>query len=165
MDTTPGPAPTLRAATLADADAIAVIWHRAWRDGHLGHVPDALLPYRELDEFRRRVPSRIAHTTVAMLGDRIVGFVTAHDDEVEQLFVAEEARGAGVADALLAHAERSIAGRADVAWLAVVEGNARARRFYERNGWRDAGGFQYPAEIPGGTLPVPSRRYEKRLAK
>ncbi len=37
------------------------------------------------------------------------GFVTVHGDEVEQLYVAPEARGAGVADRLLAEAERDIA--------------------------------------------------------
>ena len=58
-----------------------------------------------------------------------------------------------------------IAGRFDTAWLAVVAGNARARRFYEKSGWHDAGGFDYPAEIKGGTIPVPSRRYEKGLTR
>jgi putative acetyltransferase len=48
-----------------------------------------------------------------------------------------------------------------MAWLVVVTGNVRARRFYERKGWRDVGATLDRAEIPGGTLPVPSRRYEK----
>jgi hypothetical protein len=55
---------------------------------------------------------------------------------------------------------RAIATRFAAGWLAVVAGNARARRFYERNGWRDAGAIDYAAEIRGGTLPVPCRRYE-----
>jgi ribosomal protein S18 acetylase RimI-like enzyme len=154
---------TLRPATLADVDAIAGVWHRGWRDGHLGHVPEALLPHRGRAAFERRVPPRVPGTTVATLDGEIVGFVTVHEDEVEQLYVAEEARGRGIADALLRHAERIIAGRFESAWLAVVSGNARARRFYERNGWRDAGGFDYAAEIAGGTLAVPSQRYEKRV--
>jgi GNAT superfamily N-acetyltransferase len=91
--------------------------------------------------------------------------VTVHDDEVEQIYVAADARGGGAAQALLRHAEQAIGGRFDVAWLAVVAGNARARRFYERNGWHDAGAFDYAAEIPNGTLIVPSHRYEKRLAR
>jgi len=44
-----------------------------------------------------------------------------------------------------------------------LEGQGGARRFYEKSGWRDAGGFDYGAEIRGGTIPVPSRRYEKRV--
>lgn len=153
----------LRPAAPEDAEAIATVWHEAWGDGHEGHVPQALAQHRRLSHFRERVPPRIPFTTVATRGARVVGFVTVHEDEVEQVFVASDARGDGIADALLRHAEDAIAARFDVAWLAVVAGNARARRFYERNGWRDAGGFDYAAEIPGGTLPVPSRRYEKRL--
>jgi hypothetical protein len=49
------------------------------------------------------------------------------------------------------------------AWLAVVPGNARARRFYERRGWADAGPFDYAAEGERGPIPVPSHRYVKRL--
>jgi len=154
---------SLRPATSDDVEAIATVWHRGWRDGHLGHVPDALLPHREIVHFRERVPPRIPTTTVATIGSAIVGFVTVHDDEAEQVYVAASARGGGVANALLRHAEEVIAQRFDTAWLAVVDGNARARRFYERNGWRDAGGFEYGAEIRGGTVLVPSRRYEKRV--
>jgi ribosomal protein S18 acetylase RimI-like enzyme len=158
------PTVMLRPATAADAEAIATVWHEAWRDGHLGHVPDALLPHRTPAHFRDRVPTRLAATTVATLAGEVIGFVTVHDDEVEQVFVIARARGRGVADALLRHGEGVIARRFAVAWLSVVAGNARARRFYEKSGWRDTGGFLYEAEIPGGTLPVPSRRYEKRLA-
>jgi ribosomal protein S18 acetylase RimI-like enzyme len=155
--------PTLRAATAEDVEAIASIWHSGWRDGHLGHVPDGLLPHRQLADFRARVPPRLGMTTVAIIESRVVGFVTVHDDEIEQLYVAAPARGGGAADALLRHGEKMIAARFDLAWLAVVAGNARARRFYARNGWRDAGAFDYPAETASGTFPVPSRRYEKRV--
>jgi GNAT superfamily N-acetyltransferase len=155
----------LRLAGPDDADAVARIWHDAWRDGHLGHVPDALLPHRTLAHFRARVPPRIPRTTVALVGERIVGFVTLHDDELEQIFVAAEVRGGGVARVLLDHAERELAADHGRGWLAVAEGNARARRFYERQGWRDAGPLDYAAEIPGGTLSVPCRRYEKSLSR
>jgi GNAT superfamily N-acetyltransferase len=154
---------TLRAATPEDVERIAQIWHAGWRDGHLGHVPDALVPHRRLEHFRGRVPPRLPTTTVAAAAAELLGFVTIHDAEVEQLFVDAAARGTGVAAALLRHAEATIAGRFDTAWLAVVEGNGRARRFYERCGWRDTGGFDYMAEVEGGRLPVPSRRYEKSL--
>jgi ribosomal protein S18 acetylase RimI-like enzyme len=155
--------PALRPAAPDEVEAIAALWHQGWRDGHLGHVPEALEGHRRLVDFRKRVPPRLAQTTVAAGASGILGFVMLHDDEVEQLYVAAEARGTGVARALLEHAERAIALRYAVAWLAVAEGNARARRFYERSGWRDQGGLAYPAEIEGGTLLVPCRRYEKAL--
>jgi ribosomal protein S18 acetylase RimI-like enzyme len=156
---------SLRRATPDDVDAIAQVWHQGWCDGHVGHVPDGLLPHRQLVHFRDRVPERIPHTTVATVGPSVVGFVTVHDDEVEQVYVAAEVRGSGAANALLRRAEEVIAGRYETAWLAVVDGNARARRFYERNGWSDTGAIRYLAQIPGGTMPVPTRRYEKRLAR
>jgi len=153
----------LRAATLDDVDAIATVWHRGWIDGHLGHVPEAIQEHRRLEHFRERVPPRLAQTTVATIESHVVGFVTVHDDEIEQIYLAEAARGSGVAGALLEHGEKVIAARFDVAWLAVATGNARARRFYDRQGWRDAAGIDYAAEITNGTMIVPCRRYEKRV--
>jgi ribosomal protein S18 acetylase RimI-like enzyme len=156
---------TLRAAVPEDAEAIAAVWHAGWADGHLGHVPEALSAHRTLDDFRRRVPERLPQTMVAIAAGRVVGFVMLHGDEVEQVYVAREARGRGVADALLARAEQQVSGRAPVAWLAVAAGNARARRFYERNGWTDSGPLDYAAEVAGGTMAVPCRRYTKRVAR
>lgn len=73
------------------------------------------------------------------------------------------ARGSGVAAALLAHAETVIAARHATAWLAVVDGNLQARRFYERCGWRDAGPISYQAHTSDGMFSVPTRRYERLL--
>ena len=161
-----GPVVTLRPAAATDAHVIADLWHRGWRDGHLGHVPPALLPHRHLRHFSERVPARLPTTTVGTIGTRVVGFVTTSADEIEQLYVDGPARGTGVAGALLAHGEAVIATHFDLAWLAVVAGNARARRFYERNGWRDAGPVEYAAEGNGGaTIHVPAQRYEKRLTR
>jgi GNAT superfamily N-acetyltransferase len=154
---------TLRAASPDDVEAVAGVWHRGWLDGHLGHVPAALLPHRRLVDFRARVPRRLEMTTVATIDSRVVGFVTVHDDEIEQLYVAESARGTGVAAALLRQGEETIAARFDLAWLAVVAGNTRARRFYARHGWHDSGAIDYAAETPTGSVLVPSRRYDKRV--
>jgi ribosomal protein S18 acetylase RimI-like enzyme len=154
----------LRAATEDDVEAIAAVWHRGWPDGHLGHVPESLPPHRGLDDLRRRVPVRLATTTVACVDGAVVGFVVTHDDSVEQMYVDAAARGSGVAAQLLTHGEQVIGADHDTAWLAVVPGNARARRFYERQGWSDAGPYDNPAfTSDGSTIPVPTRRYEKRV--
>ena len=154
----------IRKATPADASAVAVIWHAGWPDGHLGHVPDELVAVRTNDSFRKRAKERVADTVVAEIGGSIAGFTMVVDDEVEQVYVAASHRGSGVADALLADAETRIrAGRHVRAWLAVVAGNARARRFYERRGWVDDGPLVYPAEGPDGPIEVPARRYVKDL--
>jgi GNAT superfamily N-acetyltransferase len=109
-----------------------------------------------------RAGERVGDTTVAVVEGAVAGFVMVVGDEVEQLYVAAEHRGAGVAGALLACAERlgREAGHGRV-WLAVVTGNARARRFYEREGWVDEGAFDYPAAGPDGPVPVPCHQYVK----
>ena len=129
----------LRPATRDDIETVAVLWHDGWRDGHLGLVPDAVLPHRSFDDFRKRVPALLRATTVAERDGLVVGFVTVHGAEVEQVYVAAEARGGPTATALLDHGEAVVAEQHEVAWLAVVEGNARARAFYTRRGWSDAG--------------------------
>jgi ribosomal protein S18 acetylase RimI-like enzyme len=153
----------LREATLGDVEAIAGVWHDGWREAHLGHLPPAIEPHRRPDSFRRRAAVTLATTTVAELDGRVVGFVTTHGDEVEQVYVAPQARSRGVADRLLGHGERRIAERLGRAWLAVIASNTRARRFYERNGWSDAGPFAYAAAAGDGTVTVQAHRYEKEL--
>jgi hypothetical protein len=64
----------------------------------------------------------------------------------------------------MAEAERQVGANGHAtAWLAVVDGNARARAFYERAGWRDEGPFDYTAVSEGGPIVVPCRRYTKAL--
>lgn len=155
---------TVRPAVSGDADAIAAIWYAGWRDGHLGHVPDALVAVRTEESFWTRAAERIADTTVAVVGDEVAGFVMVVGDEVEQVYVGSGHRGSGIAGTLLAEAERQVkAGGHAQAWLAVATGNARARRFYERSGWIDEGAFDYPAAAGETTLPVPCHRYVKQV--
>ncbi|HEY8474896.1 MAG TPA: alpha/beta fold hydrolase [Natronosporangium sp.] len=154
--------PVLRPARPEDADAIAAIWYHGWRDGHLGHVPDELVAARTKESFWERAPQRIGDTTVATVDGAVAGFVMVVGDEVEQVYVAAEHRGTGVAGVLLAEAERVVAaGGHGRAWLAVATGNARARRFYERHGWVDEGPMDYPAASAQGPVRVPVRRYAK----
>ncbi|MEO3765997.1 GNAT family N-acetyltransferase [Streptomyces sp. B8F3] len=154
--------PTLRPAHPGDAPAVARLWESAWRDAHLGHVSDELVAMRTPESFAARAAARVPETAVAEVGGALAGFVTAAGDEVEQLFVAAEHRGTGVAALLLAEGERRVAERGHGrVWLAVVTGNARARRFYARQGWTDEGPLDYQAEGADGPVTVPCHRYEK----
>lgn len=156
---------SIRKATPDDVGAVARIWHTGWNDGHLGHVPAGLLAYRKAEDFVSRVPDRLETMWVAESHGTVVGFVVVKHDEVEQLFVDRPARGTGVATMLLRKGEAEIrrAGHRR-AWLAAVAGNGRARTFYAREGWRDAGAFTYMAETEAGPFAVPSQRYEIDLA-
>ncbi|WP_285107215.1 GNAT family N-acetyltransferase [Promicromonospora sp. MEB111] len=181
----------LRHAVPADAPAIAAVWHAAWGDGHRGLVPSALEAVRTRESFGPRAAARVPGTTVAVAlaapadggaadggpadggsadggpdQDTVAGFVTVKGEELEQLFVAAAHRGSGIASDLLSAGEARIAAAGHTeAWLAVVTGNTRARRFYERAGWSDGGPLDYQAETSEGPVPVATRRYVKRLPR
>ena len=156
---------TIRPAGDADMAAVAVLWHEGWHDGHAGHVPDGLTAVRTLDAFHERTPSRVADTAVAVSGTgALLGFVMVVGDEVEQLFVGRASRGTDLAALLLTEAERRVAAAGhSSAWLAVVAGNARARRFYEKQGWVDTGDLPYEVTAGGRTWTSPCRRYVKEV--
>ena len=155
----------LRKATTADAAKAAEVWRLAWWDGHRGHVPAELTRHRSEDSFREKAAAWAAQTTVAVdAADTIVRVVIVERDELVQLAVAGGTRRLGVGAALLQAAEDEIGAEHEQAWLAVVPGNARARRFYEKHGWRDAGSYAHVA--PGGVdgIAVHTHRYVKRVA-
>jgi DNA/RNA-binding domain of Phe-tRNA-synthetase-like protein/GNAT superfamily N-acetyltransferase len=156
------PTVVIRSAVAEDAGDVGEIWHQGWRDGHLGLVPQELVEVRTEESFRRRAAGRVADTTVSTVDGVVAGFVMVVSDEVEQVYVSAAHRGTGVAGALMAEAERQVRanGHTD-AWLAVVAGNARAKAFYEKAGWRDEGPFDYDAESERGPFVVPCRRYTK----
>lgn len=150
----------IRPGRADDAEAVAEIWRVGWRDGHLGNVPDELVALRTPESFSTRAAQRVGDTTVATVDGVVAGFVMVVGDEVEQVYVSGAHRGSGVAATLLSAAERLVAaGGHPRAWLAVAPGNARARRFYERQGWADEGLFDYGA----AGMSVPCHRYVKPL--
>ena len=85
------------------------------------------------------------HNVIACLDGLPAGMasgITAEDGCVEliSMWVAPEARGRGLGDALVAEVERwARSVDAEQFVLAVVEDNARARSFYRRLGYVDAG--------------------------
>lgn len=152
----------LRFASADDVPVIAQIWYDGWRDGHLGHVADELVAMRSRESFGQRAGQRVGDTVVAEVDGAVAGFIMVVGDEVEQVYVAAEHRGSGLATVLLQEAERLVAANGHArAWLAVAPGNTRARRFYARSGWTDEGLIAYPAATSSGPMPVPCHRYVK----
>jgi len=156
----------IRPARADDAERIVDIWASGWRDGHLADAPPELLAHRTRDAFVPRVAAAIDRTRVAEVDGEIAGFTMVHGDEVDQVYVDAAHRGTGIAARMMRDAAEQVrAAGHPVPWLAVARGNARARRFYEREGWTDTGEFAYPAEIGDGeSLPVPCHRMELRDA-
>ena len=161
------PDPILRPATADDVEAIAAVFHQGWHDAHPGLVPDGLTERRTPEAFLDRVAARVAETeetTVAEVDGGVAGFIMVHDDEAEQVYVARDHRGTGLAAVLLTEAERQIAAAGhDVAFLVVVRGNDRAQAFYARQGWTDEGDVDYPVTALGEQFLSPCRRFTKRV--
>ncbi len=157
-------APVLRPAELADVDALGTLWYESWRDGHLEHAPEVLLKDRTPEMFRTRTADRLDEMTVATVDGAAAGFVIVTDDEVEQVYVGRAFRGTDVAKTVLREGERRVGEQGyDEAWLAVIDGNARARAFYEREGWVDQGLVEYDVPATDPPLVWDVHRYTKRL--
>jgi GNAT superfamily N-acetyltransferase len=65
----------------------------------------------------------------------VIGVLTIGRDELYAIYVHPRHWGRNVGQTLLERAEAELAETCEVATLTCMVGNARARRFYERNGW------------------------------
>jgi len=160
-----------RPAKPPDAEAVALLHARSWRENYRGAFPDAFLD-GDLPEERLRVwRERLDHppgnqlVQLAVEDARLIGFVCAygaHDPQwgsfVDNLHVADASKRNGIGSSLMRQAG---------AWLAplyfdlgiylwVLEANSSARRFYERLGAQNAG--VSTMETHGGAV-VRSCRY------
>src|SRR5262245_35295492 len=91
----------VRDADPSEVDAIARVWFDAYRDAHERLLPHALFRARTLTSFRHRVADALRDFRVVGPVGAPVGLCVLKDDELYQLFVAENSRGTGVAAALL----------------------------------------------------------------
>jgi ribosomal protein S18 acetylase RimI-like enzyme len=133
----------LRPALPADALEVARVHVRAWQVGYRGLLPAAYLDgLRAEDRAARYTFDRTdgPRTTVAIDAGALVGFATIHGAELCALHVDPAAWGRGVGHALIAKARADLAaaGTAE-AHVWVLVGNARAERFYQRDGWTTDG--------------------------
>ncbi|MGI9503644.1 MAG: GNAT family N-acetyltransferase [Geminicoccaceae bacterium] len=105
-------------------------------------MPPSILIYRTPEHFATWLNEGESRTFVAEDEDGVVGFYMLDGVELCKLYVRREARGSGIAQSLLSHAESGLAsGGVTIAELFCTVGNARAQRFYKRHGWRWASTF------------------------
>jgi ribosomal protein S18 acetylase RimI-like enzyme len=150
----------IRAATQADAEAIADVEARAWRWAY----SDFIDPEDMRDPYTRRAPwsEYIAAGGVHVFDQDgvVAGYAVVRGDELSGLYVDPSAQGAGVGGQLLRDAEERLrAAGTTRAFLLVYADNAHGRAFYERNGWERVGEL-----LGAGEWRAPGYRYEKALA-
>jgi RimJ/RimL family protein N-acetyltransferase len=166
----------LRRARGADATGVAAMHIDARRLAYRGIIPDAHLDGDDAVtraaryDFDATAPGA-PETWIAVDGDDILGFVTVAPSrdadlpglgEVCGLYVAPNRWRAGVGSALLAQAEVLLgAAGFTEAHLWVLEDNARARPFYERQGWAPDGALKV---VDIGGRPIAVVRYRKAVA-
>lgn len=130
----------VRQAVPLDVEPLADIWLTGWQDGHAGIVPADLARVRTRTRFEKRLQAGIAHVRLAERDGTVLGFSMIKDNELNQFYVAAEARGTNVSSALMRDALEIFRQRGeDRAWLACAIGNVRAARFYEKAGWSNVG--------------------------
>jgi GNAT superfamily N-acetyltransferase len=154
----------VRRAGEADAEALVRAHEAAW-DATI--APIVGTPLAQLAPLEDRIEQARAQLTdppgtacawVAERDSEIVGMATAGDRELRNLYVAPSEWGSGVARELMrVGLEWLAAGGVDEAVLWVGEANARARRFYEREGWTADG------ETRESPLGPPEVRYRRPL--
>lgn len=151
--------PSIRSATAGDARSIAEVHVASWKVAYadlidLDNVGDSMDIDAREKTWAERIPLVGAEgyrTWVAEIGSRVVGFSftqpTEDDDlnplevaELVGLYLAPDHFGRGIGKPLL---DRAVAGMRSQGFLQatlwVLEENARAIRFYRREGWRPDG--------------------------
>lgn len=162
----------IRWASLDDAPSLADVHVTTWQKAYAGILEADFLA--GLDRERRArwwrgIVDAGARVHVVDVEGKVVGFCYAGDSddagwgEIYAIYVLPEHWGEGYGRELLTAGKESLAADGhDCALLWVLEGNDRARRFYERQGWtigkpirvEEIGGFQ-----------VTEVRYETNLAE
>ncbi|MDA1193234.1 MAG: GNAT family N-acetyltransferase [Candidatus Poribacteria bacterium] len=168
----------IRTAVPEDASRLAHIEVVSWRTAYHGLMPDAYLAelsdvekagawYRHLAKHR---DSTVRRTFVAIQDDEATGFVSVgvdpdelNDGLVYLIYLLPERWGTGIGTGLMnvATAHFRTVGL-DRANLWVLRENLRARRFYERLGWKSDGAM---TSADYGGVVLEAMRYRLAIAE
>jgi putative acetyltransferase len=126
---------TLRSYRAEDEDAAIELWRLTWQQAYPSIDFTARVPWWRERWRNELVPN--AKIIVAEQAEELTGFVTIDGNGyLDQLVVSPDRWGSAIATALVDEAKRL---SPDGVTLLVNKDNARAIRFYERNGFAHAG--------------------------
>lgn len=163
----------VRPATPDDTYDVARVQVRSWQSAYRGLIDQAYLDSLEPETWAGRytfgrMGIQLPSTLVAVNGSTICGLATtglcrdvdlSNFGELMAIYVDPAYVGTGVGRLLIAAARARLRGvgvRQAALW--VLDGNARARRFYERDGWRFDGTRRTRTY---GNAPVEEVRYRR----
>lgn len=141
---------SVRAATPADARGIAEVHVLTWRAAYARVFPAGVLASLSVDRRAEQWLEPLVagdRIWVAEDGESVVGFASAGPSRTEEdvaelyaIYVVPDAWGTGAGHELMQAAIGwFLAEEYTTAMLWVLSDNPRARRFYEREGWRTDG--------------------------
>jgi GNAT superfamily N-acetyltransferase len=171
--------PSVRAATVRDAAALATIHVRSWQAAYHGLLPqdylDKLDAPDRVERWQRTLRATdwsrsgvmVVHPGRELLGFARFGPTRDSDDdaravaEIRAIYLLPEAWGKGFGKRLMSTAlTRLAAAGYSQATLWVLQSNARARRFYETGGWVHDGTLKCDDSLG---FPMQEIRYRKQL--
>ncbi len=144
--------------------AMAQLWHDTWHEAHAQHVPADLVGLRTLDSFLQRLNELGENIRVVGPPGAPLGFCAIKGNEIHQLFTVPAARGTGIAAELITDGEARLVARGHTRIeLGVILQNARAIRFYTRQGWSEGAVVSYGVDTAQGPFQLPVLIMHKTL--
>ena len=130
----------IRLAEVHDLPSIAELYHRVWHETHGLLMPCAERQARDEHFFLNRMAALMPNVVVGTADATVIGFAAWTGARLGQVFLDASARGSGAADRLMEAAESELRDQGvQDAELHCLVGNERAKRFYQRRGWRVGG--------------------------
>lgn len=168
----------VRSARLEDAAALAEVSVAAWRKAYRGHMPDDFLDVLSISErtagwTRRLSRPEAGHVLLVELDGRVAGFCVfgpSRDDDSEGQRISEiialnihpEHWHSGLGTLLCRRVLQEMWSEGSTAvTLWTLEGNIRARRFYEGLGFARDGAARAESKLIG--IPLPEVRYRQTI--
>lgn len=137
---------TIRLARVADAEALGPLHVESWRAAYAHLLPPSFFDTLDPAARTARFAEMITEGRTVLVSDdgEIHGFCSLGPSrdvdgwgEVYAIYLRPSSWGLGLGTELLSQAEGRLAEIGfDRAMLWVLEGNTRARTFYERSGWK-----------------------------